>query len=269
MKALIRPRIARIRADQSAPSAKSADSHHMPDIMPAMLKARPPLHREVAEILCERILSGEFPEKSLLPTERELCKSMAVSRTVIREAVKVLESRGLVRIERGRGMMVQEPQPGPVGESLRLLLRRREHVIEDLLEVRKMLEIGIAGLAAERRTDANLEAMRRSLEVMRQKPSEPAGYVDADVQFHTEIARSAQNPIVLVLLEPVAELLRESRQRSFSGPRMVKLRTRQHAEIFKRITAGDAEGAREAMRRHLSDTERDLAKQWRKASKRP
>ena len=204
-----------------------------------MLKVRPPLHREVAQILSERILSGEFPETALLPTERELCETMGVSRTVIREAVKVLESKGLVRIERGRGMTVQEPQTGPLSENLKLLLRRSEHVLEDLLEVRKILEIGMVALAAERRTDENLAAMKRSVDIMRQKPDKPAGYVDADVQFHTEIARATQNPVMLVLIQPVSELFRESRIKSFSGVRMVKMRTRQHEEIFERIAERD------------------------------
>lgn len=223
------------------------------------MKPRLPLHREIAEVLSERIISGEYPTKSLLPTERELCESMGVSRTVIREAVKSLESRGLVRIDHGRGTMVQEPQTSHLGESLKLLLRRRADVMQDLLEIRQVLEVGIAALAAERRTEANLEAMRRWLDVMRQKPDAPEGYVDADVEFHAEIARATQNPVVLVLLEPLAELLRESRKKSFSGPEVVKLRTRQHEEIFEHILACEADAAREAMRLHLAEVKDDLA----------
>jgi len=223
------------------------------------VKPRLPLHREIAEVLSERIISGEYPTKSLLPTERELCESMGVSRTVIREAVKSLESRGLVRIDHGRGTMVQEPQTSHLGESLKLLLRRRADVMQDLLEIRQVLEVGIAALAAERRTEANLEAMRRWLDVMRQKPDAPEGYVDADVEFHAEIARATQNPVVLVLLEPLAELLRESRKKSFSGPEVVKLRTRQHEEIFEHILAREADAAREAMRLHLAEVKEDLA----------
>ncbi len=223
------------------------------------MKPRLPLHREIAEVLSERIISGEYPTKSLLPTERELCESMGVSRTVIREAVKSLESRGLVRIDHGRGTMVQEPQTSHLGESLKLLLRRRADVMQDLLEIRQVLEVGIAALAAERRTEANLEAMRRWLDVMRQKPDAPEGYVDADVEFHAEIARATQNPVVLVLLEPLAELLRESRKKSFSGPEVVKLRTRQHEEIFEHILAREADAAREAMRLHLAEVKEDLA----------
>jgi GntR family transcriptional regulator, transcriptional repressor for pyruvate dehydrogenase complex len=227
------------------------------------LKSRPPLHKEVASILSEKIISGEFPEKTLLPPERELCETMGVSRTVVREAIKVLESRGLVRIERGRGMLVQEAGSAPVSENLKLLLRRRGHVIEDLLEVRKLLEVGIAGLAARRRTATNLAAMAAALTVMQERPGEPVGYADADVEFHAELARAAQNPVVAVLLEPLTDLLRESRLKSFAGPKMVKLRLRQHKEIFERVKTRDAEGAREAMRKHLSDTEKDLAKQSR------
>lgn len=225
-----------------------------------MIKARPPLHREVSGILSERIISGEFPEESLLPTERELCESMGVSRTVIRESVKFLESRGLIRVERGRGMIVQAPQSGPLSETLKLALRRQGRALEYLMEVRKILEVGMAGLAAERRTPENLEAMRGCLSIMRRKPGEPEGYIDADVQFHTEILRAAQNPVLLLLLDPVADLLRESRRESFSGPRMVKLRTAQHEEIVERIAASDSEGAQEAMSRHLTDAERDLAR---------
>jgi len=235
---------------------------------PAIIKAREPLHREVARILSERIISGDCPERSLLPTERELCKDMGVSRTVIREAIKFLESRGLVRIERGRGTVVQEPHAGPLTETFKLLLRRRGDVLKDLVEVRKILEVGIAGLAAERRSESHLRGMERALETMRQKPSAPEGYVDADVAFHAEIARASQNPVVLVLLEPLADLLRESRLITFSGPRMVKLRTRQHEQIYKRIRAGDAEGAREAMSRHLTDTERDLLRRQTPAPRR-
>ncbi len=227
------------------------------------LKGRPPLHKEVARILSEKIISGEFPEQLLLPPERELCATMGVSRTVVREAIKFLESRGLVRIERGRGMLVQEAQSAPVSENLKLLLRRRGHVLEDLLEVRSMLEVGIAGLAARRRTDANLSAMAASLAVMQARSGEPEGYVDADVEFHAELARAAQNPVVTVLLEPLTDLLKESRVKSFAGPRTVKLRVRQHEEVFERVKARDSDGAQEAMRKHLSDTEKDLAKQSR------
>lgn len=207
------------------------------------------------------IVSDEYPEGSLLPPERELCEQMGVSRTVIREAIKSMETRGLVQIDRGRGTVVREPQYGMLGDSLKLLLRRRGDRVWHLLEMRKILEAGIAALAAERRTEMNLTAMERCLTIIRQNPSKPEGYVDADVQFHMEIARATQNPALLVLLEPLSDLLRESRVRSYCGAQMVKLRLKQHEEIFKMIRIQDVQGARNAMSHHLADTEKDLRRQ--------
>jgi GntR family transcriptional repressor for pyruvate dehydrogenase complex len=223
------------------------------------------LHREIAEALSERIVSGELGPGVLLPPERELCESFGVSRTVIREAIKLLESRGLVRIERGRGTVVQEARHEAVSDSLRLMLRRNPHTIEELLELRKILEAGIAALAAERRTDDNMAAMQRCLETMRQKPGEPEGYVDADLGFHAEVARAAQNPLLLLVLNPLAELLRQSRIATFSGPRFVKLRTKQHEAIFEMIRKKDPEGARAMMLWHLSDTQKDLERHRKKS----
>lgn len=216
------------------------------------------LGRQVADILADKIIAGEFREESLLPSERELCQTLGVSRTVVREAVKSLESRGLVRVEHGRGSVVQAPHYGPLSDALKMLLRRRKHLVADLLELRKVLEIYMVMRAAERRTESNLAAMERYLEKMSESPDEPEGYINADLEFHMEIARATQNPVLLVLLEPVSELSRESRARSFSGPRMVKLRARQHREILNCIRIKDVAGAEAAMRKHLLDTERDL-----------
>jgi len=233
---------------------------------PEIKKNRRPLHRDVADTLVERIVSREYPEKSLLPTERELCESMGVSRTVIREAIKLLETQGLVRIEHGRGTLVQEPDASTVGDSLRLLLRRNNHLTEDLMEVRKILEFGVVALAAQKRSEANLTAMQGCIQIMREKPGETEGYVDADVEFHAEIARAAQNPVLLVLLEPLGELLRKSRSETFSGPRMVKLRTRQHEEIFEAIRDRDVVRAQNGMNQHLGDTQKDLERRRRLAA---
>ena len=86
-------------------------------------------------------MSTNIPQDSLLPPERELCLDMGVSRTVIREAIKLLETQGLVRIEHGRGTLVQAPNSIHVADFLELLLRRTNHQLEHLTEVRKILEL--------------------------------------------------------------------------------------------------------------------------------
>lgn len=225
---------------------------------PLVGKLRKALTEQVADVLTERIVSGEFAENSLIPSERQLCESLEVSRTVIREAVKSLESQGLVRIERGRGTVVQEPQYGPLTDALKMLLRRREHLLDDLLELRKILEVHMVMRAAERRTEVNLKAMELYLTKMRKNLSKPLGYVSADLDFHMEIARATQNPVLLILLEPVSDLLRESRRSSYSGLKVSRLRVKQHEQVLAYIRRRDGEGARAAMIKHLADTERDL-----------
>lgn len=232
-----------------------------------MLKPRRPLPKEAAEIISEQIITGKYQPNTFLPPERELCRQLGVSRTVVREAIKLLESSGLVHINRGLGTTVLEAHPESVSRPLKILLRRKTDMVKHLLETRRILEVGIVGLAAERRTEENLAAMKRALQLMSERPSEPEGYVDADIEFHAEIARATKNPTLAILLEPLGDLLHKSRIATFSGSRMVKARMKQHEAIFKMIRQGDAEGAKAAMSKHLSDTQKDLERQ-KKGSKR-
>jgi GntR family transcriptional repressor for pyruvate dehydrogenase complex len=223
-----------------------------------IILARPPLHKEVADILTKRIAAGELPKNSYLPPERELCKNFGVSRTVIREAIKLLESHGMVQVKRGDGTVVTDAQEKHISSSLKGLIERKGHLLEQLMEIRSILEVAVVGLAAERRTTADIAAMKRSLQLMKDNPGESVGYVDADVQFHYNIARAAHNPLVMVLIEPVSDLLRSSREKSFSGVNRVTLRTKQHEGILRMIEERNAEGARFAMASHLRDTMDDL-----------
>ncbi len=232
------------------------------------LLARPrSLSKQVAQVLAERIITGGLSTGSLLPPERELGESLGVSRTVVREATKLLESQGLVSIEHGKGTVIREARQETVVDSLKLLLRRRAPILQDLLEVRLILEVEIASFAAIRRTEANLQELQKQLKIMREQPDRPSGYVDADVAFHLEIARATQNPVFLILLEPLSDLLRESRIASFCGAKMVQARTRQHERIYRSILEKNVEESRAAMREHLSDTGKDLRRGRAKRSR--
>ena len=221
-------------------------------------KSRRALHKDVAEVISERIIAGEWLPQTFLPTEGELCEQMGVSRTVIREAIKVLENSGLVRIDHGFGTVVLEAHHDSVSRPLKLLLRRKAGELKHLMEVRKIIEVAVAGLAALRRSSENMMAMERALQIMRDTPGDSKEHVNADLEFHAEIARATKNPMVLVILDPLRELLRQSRMVSFSGPAVLPLRIKQHETIYEFIRQGDAPGAQMAMTDHLSDTEKDL-----------
>ena len=119
----------------------------------------------VADQLEALILDNTLRSGERLPTENELARQYGVSRTVIREAVRSLAAKGLVQVTQGSGMVVRGMTNELASQSISSVLKQnaRRVDVEKLLEVRRMLEIEIAGLAAERRTEADLDALRATL----------------------------------------------------------------------------------------------------------
>jgi GntR family transcriptional regulator, transcriptional repressor for pyruvate dehydrogenase complex len=217
------------------------------------------LRDRAADQLLEMVVSGGLEPGERLPPERELCARLNVSRTVVREALNLLEARGLISIEHGRGAVVSGGNTDAVRDALGVILRVRPKVLWELLEMRAILEAEISGLAAERATEEDTDAMRAELERMAAAIDAPEGYVDADVEFHALLARAARNGVLLTMLEPIVDLLRASRRVSASRRPGSALRALgEHEEILRRVEAGDAEGARREMRAHLANTVRDI-----------
>lgn len=216
------------------------------------------LRDRAADQLLDMVISGGLGPGERLPPERELCSRLGVSRTVVREALNLLEARGLISIEHGRGAVVSGGSPRAVRDALGLLLRVQPKTLWELLEIRKILEVEVAGLATERAGRGDVEAMRLQLDRMRDSIDAPEGYVDADVEFHALLARGARNEVLLTMLEPVVDLLRASRQVSAALPGRALRALGEHQGILRRVEAGDAAGAREEMRVHLANTAEDI-----------
>src|SRR3712207_5913957 len=204
------------------------------------------------------VVSSGLSPGERLPPERELVGLLGVSRTVVRKALNLLEARGLISIEHGRGAVVSGGSPRAVRDTLGLLLRVQPKTLWELLEIRKILEVEVAGLAAERAGLDDVTAMRLQLDRMRDSIDAPEGYVDADVEFHALLARGTRNEVLLTMLEPVVGLLRESRRVSAARPGNALRALGEHERILRRVEAGDAGGAREEMRVHLAKTAEDI-----------
>jgi GntR family transcriptional repressor for pyruvate dehydrogenase complex len=132
------------------------------------------LSEQVAEQIQSMIIQGKIKQGDRLPPERELAEQLGVSRTVIRESTKVLQERGLVKVLTGSGTYATRVESENVSQSIGLFVRGKKHTFRDLLEIRKMLEIEVAGLAAERATEednlqltACMQDMRRALPEIR------------------------------------------------------------------------------------------------------
>jgi GntR family transcriptional regulator, transcriptional repressor for pyruvate dehydrogenase complex len=216
------------------------------------------LKDQVADMLLDMISSGDYGAGDRLPPERILVEQIGVSRTVVREALNLLETRGLIRIEHGRGAVVSANGAHALHNNLGFLLRMQPGALWELMEMRKALEVEVAGLAAERANAEDIATMRAKLDRMREKIDAPEGYVEADVGFHEMLTRSARNRVILMMMEPIVDLLLASRRMTGSKEANAKRALRAHEAILKKVEAKDVEGARREMRKHMMTTEHDM-----------
>jgi len=227
----------------------------------------PSLSDKVAEQLTEAIVSRQVHPGELLPSERDLCKEFKVSRTVVREAVRSLAARGLVRVTSGRGVEVSAINSSDVAASMRLLVRGHEGLdYGKVNEVRTAVEVQVAGLAAQRADAEDLKRLRelcdaheRSLE-----DGDLVGASEHDFQFHRELTRTCGNELLLAMLDSISDVLREVRNQSMNQPHVGDEGLAAHRRILKCVSAGKPEAAREAMAEHLAEAERV----WRGTKKR-
>jgi len=222
----------------------------------------------VAQGVARRIMDGEYTPGQRLPTETELQTAWGVSRSVVREAMKMLATQGLVRIEQGRGTFVSDAPDAPLSAQLEMTLRRNTPNQADggekpedwahLLDVRHVLEVAVAERAAQHATKEDYAAMEAALAGMREKPDEPTGYVDADLAFHGALAAATGNPLWPALLNSLNDLLRLYREAGFHGPESALSAAEQHQRVFDAVRAGDSIAAATAMQEHLQKSEQDI-----------
>jgi GntR family transcriptional repressor for pyruvate dehydrogenase complex len=210
----------------------------------------------VAAQIQELILSGKLPTGTALPPEREIARQIGVSRTVVREASRSLVAKGLLQPQTGRGSVVAMPSPELVSQSMSLLLRSNRDGFDYGLvsEVRRVLEVEIARLAASRRTDEDLDRLESILREAEASQADRDRFPVLDVAFHSALARATQNSLFQVLLDSIADVMMAVRQLGFDTPGMPARALAHHTAIFESVAAGDAAGAIEAMQGHLDES---------------
>lgn len=220
-------------------------------------KPRENLVTDVIASLQQAIVDGELPAGCALPSEGELSTQYHVSRTVIREAMQTLRAQGLVQVSQGKRAVVRSANSQASVESIQLLLRRSGGSLLQLTEVRRPLEIEIAGLAAARATPqqiAGLKSANRQLASATDLETAAA----ADVEFHQRLAEASGNPLFVLLLSTIATLLEESRRRTIAHSGL-RLAVTEHERILATIEAHEPVEARRAMQRHMQLIQRDLS----------
>lgn len=227
--------------------------------------ARPALADGLAEQLVDDVLSGRYPTDSCLPSETELAQQVGLSRLTVREAVKKLAAKGVVRVVHGRGTFVNAPSQWSALDPVLFLARSASDtdnfaLPRKLLEARRVVEVAVAELAAQRRTEADLTRMGGALDRMRTAAAstDVPGFVAADIAFHQHIADAADNSIIAALFDPIYQILHLTRHQTSFHASVRENAIEHHARILDAIQRGTPSKAGRAMRDHLQQTERDL-----------
>lgn len=207
----------------------------------------------------ELIRDKKLKPRDRLPSERELSEMLSVSRIAVREAIKVLWAMNLVDVRPGQGSFIKAVNAEDLADVLGLMVLD-EATSENLVEVRRILEVAIAGLAAERRTDQDLAALKENIERMAEVGRQGLSYVDEDVRFHELLVRATKNALLERLMYPIAGLLYESRCRTASVPGSFVNADKGHREILEAVRRRDKRAAEQAMERHLEMVAADLAR---------
>jgi len=217
------------------------------------------VYEEIIGQIKKLIVDGKLQPGDKLLSERELSEKLNVSRASVREAFSALEMMGIIAIRPGEGSFVRQVSFEGMLEPLSFILQMEIDDIMQLLEVRKILEVETAALAALRATPADLEAIHKSLVSMMEELRQGEIGDIADASFHFSVAKAANNPILIKVMNTISDLMnksfRSSRQKLFLIENMPAVLYNAHAEIFEAISDRNPSLARLRMREHLTMVE--------------
>ncbi len=223
----------------------------------AALEREPSLSSRVARRMEEMIVTNQLQPGDRFPTERELGRQFGVSRTVVREALSALIAKSLLEAVPGGGTRIRIPTAESVAQSMTLFLRggQAEMDYTKVHEVRRVLEVEIAGLAAERRTADDLEKLEANVLEKSRLYGDWDRYIKNDVEFHSLLAQATHNELFSLLLDSVVDIMVTVRAMGLRVPGCYDRALAHHQAIFAQVKQGDPAEARRAMMAHLIDSE--------------
>lgn len=212
---------------------------------------------QILDQLEEAILAGELSVGDKLPPERELAARLGVSRTSVREALRVLEALGLVEVRRGaeHGVRLREEPGNAFADILRFLVALRHLTAETVLEFRLVLQVWAAGCAAERRDDHLLDLLRGIVERMEAEPLDPTQFRSVDVDFHGTLVRAGQNELATLIFEAIRhsieQMILDALLREADWDSLRERLTHEHRAILNAIESRDVELSKRLVEDHI------------------
>ena len=206
---------------------------------------------EVADRIRVLMLDGTFPPGEPLPSERHLAERFGVSRGSIRDALRTLETIGLLETRHGQGTFPHELSVDRLVAPLASVMAYRSDLQDELLDVRRMFEPAVARAAALRATDEDLADLQRLLDAQRQKLKTGQSAIVEDTAFHAILARSTRNRVVMSIMATLNDLLVESRTHSLEQKGRPARSIDGHEAVVAALRRKDADGASQAMYNHI------------------
>jgi GntR family transcriptional regulator, transcriptional repressor for pyruvate dehydrogenase complex len=222
--------------------------------------ARPTIAEEIVERITNYILDENLKPGVKLPSERELMTRLSVGRSSLREAIKTLGAIGIVEVRVGEGMFVGHGQTSLLTKPLAWGLLIGEHSLREVIEARRLIEVELVTLAAQRATDDDLAEIAAEVDAMADCLDDTAGFVNHDHAFHLAIARAAHNSVLFHVLDTLRHIIRALIYQIYATVSETEPGYREHRAIFAALRAHDADTARATMTTHLNKASTQLLK---------
>jgi len=211
--------------------------------------AKPRLYEQLVTLLLGYIESAQLGPGDLLPAERELAQRLGVSRATLVQALVALEVLGVIDVQHGNGaVLVYRPSIATVIKGL----REHSNRLPEIVEARSTIEVKLAGLAAARRTDGEMEAIDAALDVMAAEIANGDRGLNGDELFHQAVTAAAHSAVLAQLMTFIAEMVLETRMESLGQPGRPEQSLASHRKIADAIRANDSQAAAEAMQKHIA-----------------
>lgn len=209
------------------------------------------LSQSVTEDILRQVRAGEIEVGGQIPTQQDLMKIYGVGHSVVRDAMQQLAAMGIVDVRPRRGATVISVDASRALDDQLLAVLLDKQAIDELYALRRLIEVDIAGQAAERATPAQLRAIEQAHDEFVQARKTEVRVHKQDIAFHRAVAEASHNLVYLRVLDALVDVMAAVRQSATEVPGATEDAERQHALVLQAIRNGDADAARESMQQHI------------------
>jgi GntR family transcriptional repressor for pyruvate dehydrogenase complex len=218
------------------------------------------LYESAIEQIMDLVKKSELKPGDKLPPERKLAEKLSISRGSLREAFRVLESKGLIKSKAGGGRFIREVKKETLIDTENVILNLEKSSILELLEAREIFEVKIVKLAAQRATTEDIELIEKALSRMNKVEISEDNKTELDTDFHLAIASASHNFVFINIIRLHLDLLKDTREKTWKIPGRREEQQEEHQAILQAIKEHDAKKAGEAMLEHLRKIEEVVTK---------